>query len=60
MPKAFYWEEKNAATNYFKQKTSVQLANAFSPHIKGKLDEVNATKTLDRHYHSLQPDPLHQ
>lgn len=35
---------ENAATNYFKQKTSVQLASAFSPHIKGKLDEVNATK----------------
>lgn len=35
---------ENAATNYFKEKTTVQLTDAFSPHIKTSLDQVNATK----------------
>ena len=34
----------NAATNYFKQKTTDKLIIAFSPIIKSSLDKVNATK----------------
>lgn len=34
----------NAATDYFKNRTSMALTQAFSPVIKDKLDEVNATK----------------
>ncbi|MFK7925619.1 MAG: DUF4197 domain-containing protein [Bacteroidia bacterium] len=35
---------ENAATSYFQSKTSTNLQQAFSPVIKQKLDEVNATK----------------
>jgi uncharacterized protein YceK len=35
---------KNAATNYFKEKTAAALIAAFSPQIKQSLDKVNATK----------------
>lgn len=34
----------HAATDYFKQSTSTQLYNAFSPKIKSSLDQVGATK----------------
>jgi len=34
----------NAATNYFKQKTTDKLIIAFSPIIKSSLDKLNATK----------------
>ena len=33
-----------AATNYFKQKTTLALTNAFKPVISKSLDKVNATK----------------
>jgi hypothetical protein len=36
--------DKNAATNYFREKTRLQLIEAFSPSIKGSLDKVQATK----------------
>ncbi|MDX2287040.1 MAG: DUF4197 domain-containing protein [Bacteroidia bacterium] len=35
---------ENAATEYFKSATRDQLVSAFSPVIKGKLDEVHATE----------------
>lgn len=35
---------KDAATQYFKQKTSVQLIAAFSPSVKMSLDKTHATK----------------
>jgi predicted S18 family serine protease len=35
---------KNAATNYFREKTNAKLVTAFSPVIKSSLDKVNATK----------------
>jgi Protein of unknown function (DUF4197) len=35
---------KDAATNYFKEKTKLQLINAFAPSVKSSLDKVNATK----------------
>ena len=35
---------KNAATNYFKEKTKQQLIIAFSPSVKSSLDKVEATK----------------
>lgn len=35
---------ENAATNYFKDRTTQKLTAAFSPHIKTALDEVNATE----------------
>jgi hypothetical protein len=35
---------KNAATNYFKEKTSIKLIEAFSPVVKGSLDKLEATK----------------
>jgi hypothetical protein len=35
---------KDAATQYFKQKTSEKLMAAFSPSVKGSLEKVNATK----------------
>ena len=38
--------DDNAATNYFKSKTSQQLYNAFKPKIETSLDKVGAT----RHY----------
>ena len=38
--------DDNAATNYFKQKTSQNLYNAFKPKIQTSLDKVGAT----RHY----------
>ena len=34
----------NAATQYFKQKTTEQLIAAFTPKIKSSLDQLNATK----------------
>jgi hypothetical protein len=34
----------DAATNYFRQKTTDQLIAAFSPVIRGSLDKLNATK----------------
>ncbi|MEM6347485.1 MAG: DUF4197 domain-containing protein [Bacteroidota bacterium] len=42
--KEILFGSQNAATSYFQAKTSSQLQNAFSPVIKEKLDEVNATK----------------
>ena len=36
--------DKNAATQYFKQKTTDKLIAAFSPPVKTSLDKVNATK----------------
>lgn len=47
---------ENAATNYFKEKTSEQLYEAFSPQIKTSLDKVNATKVwndLTTRYNSV-------
>jgi uncharacterized protein YceK len=35
---------KDAATNYFREKTTQKLIAAFSPQIKASLDKVNATK----------------
>lgn len=35
---------KNAATQYFKEKTSQQLIAAFTPSVKASLDKTNATK----------------
>jgi Protein of unknown function (DUF4197) len=35
---------KDAATNYFKEKTTQKLVEAFSPIIKASLDKLNATK----------------
>jgi len=35
---------ESAATNYFKDKTTEQLYETFSPQIKASLDKVNATK----------------
>lgn len=40
---------KDAATQYFKQKTSQKLIEAFSPSVKSSLDKVDATK----HYGEL-------
>lgn len=42
--KQILFGSENAATSYFQSKTSTSLQNAFSPVIKQKLDEVNATK----------------
>ncbi len=36
--------EKNAATNYFREKTRTKLVIAFTPSVKSSLDNVNATK----------------
>lgn len=36
--------DKNAATNYFKEKTKLQLIAAFTPSVKISLDKVDATK----------------
>jgi hypothetical protein len=36
--------DKNAATNYFKEKTTAALIEAFAPSVKSSLDKVNATK----------------
>jgi hypothetical protein len=36
--------EKNAATNYFKNKTSAKLITAFTPSVQSSLEKVNATK----------------
>ena len=38
---------KDAATQYFKQKTSVKLIAAFTPSVQSSLDKVNATKYYD-------------
>ena len=35
---------KDAATQYFKQKTSAKLITAFTPSVKSSLDKVEATK----------------
>jgi hypothetical protein len=35
---------KDAATNYFKEKTKASLITAFTPSVKSSLDRVNATK----------------
>lgn len=35
---------KDAATNYFKDKTKIKLVTAFSPSVKTSLDKVDATK----------------
>lgn len=35
---------KDAATNYFKEKTSQKLIDAFLPNVKSSLDKVDATK----------------
>lgn len=35
---------KDAATQYFKQKTSAKLINAFTPSVQTSLEKVNATK----------------
>jgi len=39
--------EKNAATEYFRSKTSAKLKEAFLPIIKSSLEKVNATKYYD-------------
>jgi hypothetical protein len=36
--------KNDAATQYFKQKTSTKLTTAFSPSVKTSLDKTNATK----------------
>ena len=36
--------EKNAATNYFREKTRTKLVTAFTPSVKTSLENVNATK----------------
>jgi hypothetical protein len=36
--------DKNAATNYFKEKTTAALIEAFAPSVKSSLEKVNATK----------------
>jgi hypothetical protein len=36
--------EKNAATEYFKSKTSAKLISAFTPSVQSSLEKVNATK----------------
>jgi Protein of unknown function (DUF4197) len=36
--------DKDAATQYFRQKTSQQLVVAFTPSVKASLDKTNATK----------------
>jgi len=38
---------KDAATQYFKQKTSEKLIAAFTPSVQSSLDKVNATKYYD-------------
>ena len=38
---------KDAATQYFKQKTSQKLIAAFTPSVQGSLDKVEATKYYD-------------
>jgi hypothetical protein len=48
--------ENNAATEYFKTKTSTALYNTYSPRIQTSLDEVNATKLwtdLTTRYNSI-------
>lgn len=35
---------KDAATNYFREKTKQQLIDAFTPSVKASLDKVDATK----------------
>ena len=35
---------KDAATNYFKEKTKLKLIEAFAPSVRSSLDKVNATK----------------
>ena len=35
---------KDAATNYFKEKTKLKLIDAFAPLVRSSLDKVNATK----------------
>jgi hypothetical protein len=35
---------KDAATNYFREKTKAKLITAFAPSVKSSLDKVNATK----------------
>jgi hypothetical protein len=35
---------KDAATNYFKEKTKLKLISAFTPSVKSSLDKVDATK----------------
>jgi hypothetical protein len=35
---------KDAATNYFKEKTKLKLIEAFTPSIKNSLEKTNATK----------------
>ena len=35
---------KDAATNYFKEKTKIKLISAFTPSVKSSLDKVEATK----------------
>ena len=47
---------KDAATQYFKQKTSAQLVAAFSPSVKTSLDKTSATKyygDIANHYNRL-------
>ncbi len=39
--------EKDAATQYFKQKTSAKLIAAFTPSVQSSLDKVDATKYYD-------------
>ena len=46
----------NAATEFFKQKTSTQLYQTFSPKVESALDKVNATKVwtdLTSKYNSI-------
>jgi Protein of unknown function (DUF4197) len=38
---------KDGATNYFKQKTTAALINAFTPVVKNSLDKVDATQYYD-------------
>jgi hypothetical protein len=35
---------KDAATQYFREKTTAKLVAAFTPSVKGSLDKLNATK----------------
>ncbi len=47
---------KNSATNFFKEKTSAALLEAFAPSVKSSLEKVNATKyygDLAKTYNSI-------
>ena len=44
MSLAFYWGQKDAATQYFRNTTTGELTAKFKPVIKASLDKVGATK----------------